>query len=190
MLSFRTRHADLPLAYARAVFGRLLYAALIVALIALAAALVAAVAPRALGYGTFAVHGGSMGESIPNGSLVYTRSLPAGDVKIGDVILVREESAALPKVHRVVAIYPEGDHVAVRTKGDANQTLDPDLYVLPDRVATPTRTVPYLGYLLGLVVTPLGGSLLVALPTTLLCLFALRAIWAPQRRTTPEPGVP
>jgi len=190
VLSSKVSRADLPLAAAWVLLRRLLYAGFVLALVALAAALAVAATPRLFGYGTLAVHGGSMGDSIPNGSLVFTRWIPDEDVEIRDVILVREESAASPRIHRVVAIYPEGGQVAVRTRGDANKTPDPNLYVLPDRVATPVRTVPYLGYLVGLVVTPLGWGLLVALPATLLGLFALRAIWAPQRRTTAEPGVP
>ena len=190
MLSSNAWRTSLALAAAWAVARRLLYAGFVLALVALAAALAVAVAPRLFGYGTLAVHGGSMGASTPNGSLVFSRWIPDEHVEIGDVILVREESAALPKVHRVLEINPQGGRVAVRTRGDANKTPDPNLYVLPDRVATPARTVPYLGYLVGLVVTPLGWGLLVALPATLLGLFALRAIWAPQRRTTAEPGVP
>ena len=189
MLSSKVSRADLPLAAAWVLLRRLLYGAFVLALVALAAALAVAAAPRLFGYGTLAVHGGSMGDSIPNGSLVFTRWIPDEDVEIRDVILVREESAASPRIHRVVAIYPEGGQVAVRTRGDANKTPDPNLYVLPDRVATPVRTVPYLGYLVGLVVTPLGWGLLVALPATLLCLFALRAIWAPQHSATAEPHV-
>ena len=189
MLSSKVSRADLPLAAAWVLPRRLLYGAFVVALVALAAALTVAVAPRLFGYGTLAVHGGSMGDSMPNGSLVFTHWIPDEDVEIGDVILVREESAALPRIHRVVEINPEGGQVVIRTKGDANETPDPNLYVLPERVPTPVRTVPYLGYLVGLVVTPVGWALLVALPATLLGLFALRAIWAPQRRTTAEPHV-
>jgi len=70
-----------------------------------------------------------------------------------------------------------GDRIVVRTKGDANQTEDPQPYVLADRVLTPARHLPYLGYLVGFVTTRLGWILLSALPAAFLCLFALRLIW-------------
>ena len=165
---------------AAAILRRLLYAAFICALLALAAALAVAVVPRLFGYGTLVVHGGSMGERIPNGSLVFARWIPAEKVKVGDVILVREETAgdpARPKIHRVVWLEQNEGQVLVRTKGDTNETVDPHLYVLPSRVATPAHTVPDLGYVIGFVQTPLGWALAVMLPATLLCAATLRDIW-------------
>ena len=166
---------------AAAILRRLLYAAFICALLALATALAVAVVPRLFGYGTLVVHGGSMGERIPNGSLVFARWIPAEKVKVGDVILVREETAgdpARPKIHRVVWLEQNEGQVLVRTKGDTNETVDPRLHVLPSHLATPARTVPYLGYAIGFVQTPLGWVLLVLLPATLLSILTLRSVWA------------
>ena len=169
--------------YAARLVRRFLYAAVAIALMAAALALAAVVAPSALGYSTITVHGGSMTGSIPNGSLVVARWLPAENVKLRDVILVREDSGggpSVPRLHRIVTRYQDGGQVIVRTKGDANHTVDPQPYVLPGRVLTPTYRVPYLGYLAAFVVTPLGWLLTVALPATLLCAAVLGAIWLPQ----------
>ena len=163
---------------------RLLYAALLIALVALAAVLALAVAPRLFGYGTLVVHGGSMGETIPTGSLVFTRWLPAENVRIGDVILFQEQTEtgrARPKLHRVVSLEKSDGQVIVRTKGDANDSPDPLPYVLSDRVLTPVYHLPYLGYLVGYVATPLGWAVLIALPGSVLCLAALRGIWVPDK---------
>ena len=128
-----------------------------------------------------------MDPALPVGSLVLARQIPADRVGVGDVILVREESSeglSIPKIHRVVWLGRDGDRVLARTKGDANATEDPRVYVLPDRVLTPAHTVPYLGYVVAYVRTPLGWMLLVVLPATYLCMVALRGIWA----TEGEPG--
>lgn len=168
-----------------------MYGAIVLALLALAVVLGAAALSRLFGYHTLVVQGGSMGHSIPTGSLVYARWIGAEDVELGDVILVQEDSAsgpAHPKLHRVVSLEREGGQILVQTKGDVNETVDPKVYILPHRVLTPAWTLPYLGFLVGFVVTPLGWALLVALPSTAVCLSTLRGIWAPAREPSAEAG--
>src|SRR5712691_10207969 len=102
---------------------RLLYGVFVIALAALLGALSLVAVPRVVGYGTLIVQGGSMGESIPIGSLVFTQSLAAESVEPGDVILVREQNEsgeATPKLHRVISLERRDAHVVVWTKGDAN----------------------------------------------------------------------
>lgn len=180
MLSFKLSRVDLALIAAWVFVRRLPYVVVLVVLIALAGALSVAALPRLFGYGTLVVHGGSMADTYPNGSLVISRWTAAEEVQLGDVIVVQEETddgPTHPKIHRVVSLDNEGDQILVRTKGDANQTPDPKLYILPDRVLTPAHMLPYLGYLVGFAVTPLGWVFLVALPAALLCVVTLRAIW-------------
>jgi signal peptidase I len=151
-----------------------------VALALLALVLAAAAGSRALGYGALAVAGGSMGDSIPNGSLVFGRWVTADELEAGDVVLIqeqREDGPAAPRMHRIVALQDEGGNTVVRTKGDANDAADPTPYVLPERVLTPAYRLPYLGFLLALVSTTAGWLLLIALPGAGLCLFTLRSIW-------------
>ncbi len=191
MLSSRVWPAGLTAAAAASLLRRLLYGVLVLALLALATVLGVAALSRLFGYHTLVVQGGSMGHSIPSGTLVYGRWMGAGDVELGDVILVQEETdsgPARPKLHRVVSLEREGSQILVQTKGDLNESVDPKVYILPDRVLTPAYTLPYLGYLVGFVATPLGWALLVALPATAVCLFTLRGIWAPARETAAEAG--
>jgi signal peptidase len=163
----------------------------VIALVAIAAALSVAVVPRLFGYSTLLVEGGSMGESIPNGGLVFARWVAAEDLELGDVLVIQEEtddSPTRPKIHRIVSLDEEDGNILARTKGDANDTADPNLYVLPDDVLTPAYTVPYLGYLASFALTPLGWLVLVALPAALVCLYTLRAIWSPGQDTAAEHG--
>lgn len=180
MLSSKAARADLPLATPWALLRRLLYGASLAALLALAGALSVAALPRLLGYGTLVVNGGSMSEAYPNGSLVIARWTAAEDVELGDVIVVQEETddgPARPKIHRVVSLDEEGGRVLAQTRGDANRTPDPELYILPERVLTPVRSLPYLGFVVGFTATPLGWLVLVFLPASALCLAILRRIW-------------
>ena len=190
MLSLRIAPSRLPLAKVSHLLRRLGYVAFLVSLVALIAALGAAVLPRLAGYGTLVVRGGSMGEAYPTGSLVVSRSMAAKEVRVGDAILVGEENAAgksLPTLHRVVSLSQQGDQIVVQTKGDANETADPNLYVLNGRVATPVYTLPYLGYLLGFVLTQLGWVLVVAIPATILSLLMLRSIWSDEEGSSTTP---
>ena len=170
--------------------SRLLYAGLALGLIAISAALAVAVVPRFLGYGTVAISGGSMEQSIPTGSLIIARWLPDEQVRVGQVIVAKEPGRAAI-AHRVVSLQKDGGNVLVQTKGDANPTPDPRPYVLPPRVLTPEHVIPYLGYLVLFVKTPLGLTFLVTLPATALCLYLLRRIWSagpPANETTLRGG--
>ncbi len=132
-----------------------------------------------------------MGESIPSGSLVMARWIPGGQVAVGDVILIQEagdEGPAVPKIHRIVSLEHDGANIIARTKGDANQTADPKVYVLPDRVLTPVYHIQYLGFLVAFVSTSNGWVLIVALPGTALCLLTVRSIWLPERRPAQKPA--
>ena len=173
--------------------GILARAAAIGSLVALALALAAAVIPVAFGFHPVVVRGGSMGRSIPNGSLVMARWVPANEVRIGDVILIQEQrdtGRAIPKIHRVVSLQPDGGNFLARTRGDANASADPNLYVLPNRVLAPAYHLEYLGFLVGFVTTTLGWLVFIALPATLVCLFTLRSIWLPKPRTLPAAAQP
>jgi signal peptidase I len=180
VLSSKTLQTGLPLARVGGLLRWLAYGAFVIFLVALASALAAAVVPRAFGYSTLVVQGGSMGDSIPNGSLVIARRTAAEQVRVGDAIVVQEETdnePSRPKLHRIVSLDEEGGQTFVTTKGDANQTADPNEYILPDRVLTPALTVPHLGYLAGFAMTPLGWVFLVLLPATVLAAITLRGIW-------------
>ena len=173
-----SRRGDTPAtALVVSLLARLLYAGLMLGLLAISAALAVAVVPRFLGYGTVAINGSSMGASIPASSLIIASWVPDEQVRVGQVIVVAEPGRAAV-AHRVVSLQEDGGKFLVRTKGDANATPDPQLYVLPQRVLTPAHIIPNLGYLVLYVKTPLGLTFLVTLPATLLCLYLLRRIWS------------
>ena len=128
-----------------------------------------------------------MGDSLPGGSLAITRWVPAGEVKPGDVIVVSHADTT-PKIHRVVSIEEEDGAFVVETKGDANRASDPGYTVLNDRVPVHAYTIPYLGYAADFLRTPLGWTLFVLIPISVLCFLTLRDIWLGDGKPRPVSG--
>lgn len=100
--------------------------------------------PAALGYERYVIGGGSMGGSVPRGSIAYEERVPVGALRVGDVITYTPPGHAGPVTHRVVSIRPGG---VLRTKGDANAAPDPWTFTLPAREQAVLRFhVPLAGY--------------------------------------------
>jgi signal peptidase len=125
---------------------------------------------------------GSMTPTFPTDSLLLTRTVPASQVVVGDIVTV-QRSGELPITHRVVS-------VTALTSGDARLTLKGD----DNRTAD---VKPYFVRSVGLVVGGVrwGGSVFAALRSTLglagLTVFAtLVVLWAWWPTSTkPNPGV-
>ena len=145
------------------------------------------VVPSLLGYPAVTVQGGSMGDSLPRGSVAITRWVPADEVEAGDVIVIkRADTTAV--IHRVVTIEEQDGAFVVETKGDTNPASDPGYTVLTGRVAVQTYTIPYVGYAADFLRTPLGWTLFVLLPISVLCLRTLRDIWRGDDKAAPVSG--
>lgn len=101
----------------------------------------------------FVLTGGSMGDTYPAGSAVVAENVTPDQLRVGQVITFKETLAGKYVTHRIVALKtlprtkddgtvvldaagrPISDHY-VQTKGDGNQTPDPNL--------TPVEQVRYL----------------------------------------------
>lgn len=177
-LSGRSGAVDPPSSdTSRGAIARMLaYRALLAGLGFFAFLMAIAVVPSFVGYPTLSVEGGSMGSSLPRGSIAITRWVPAEEVQLNYVIVIKG-AAQRAKIHRVVSVEERDGQVVVQTKGDANASVDPGERVLEGRVAVHTYTIPYLGYGADFARTPLGWTLLVLLPAFALALLTLRDIW-------------
>jgi len=153
------------------------YAGLLAALVIFSLLLTSVAIPGLLGYPALAVHGGSMGDSLPRGSVAIARWVEPAEVQLGYVILAEADGQTQPRIHRVVSVDEENGQIVVQTKGDANQTADPGSYVLNGRVAVHTYTIPLLGYIINFLGTPTGWLLLIALPAAFISLITLRDLW-------------
>jgi len=147
-----------------------------------------AVAPRILGYQTLTMLTGSMSPLIGPGDVVVTAPIPAGNVKVGDIITYRipvEDHRV--ETHRVVDVMRNADGaITVQTKGDANNGLDPWLATLDGNVAyKEVASIPYLGNVIRMLREPIVMSVLMYGAPGVLVTGLLISIW----RRTPESAV-
>jgi signal peptidase len=138
------------------------------------------------GYRPVAVYSGSMRPTIPVGGLAVDRTIPAKNVRVGDVITFNDPYVKGRMVtHRVVAIIPTPRGPAYRTKGDANPDRDPWTIRLNGQVGRVSFSVPYAGYVLVYTHTREVRSVLLCLASILVLFALLRRIW---RKETVAPA--
>lgn len=90
------------------------------------------------------VRSGSMQPAIATGALALSRTVSAHDLAVGDIVSVKTLDGTRV-THRVVEIQHQEDVSLLTLKGDANGSVDDEVY----SVASAERVVldvPYLGY--------------------------------------------
>ncbi|MDQ0689931.1 signal peptidase I [Arthrobacter sp. W4I7] len=145
-----------------------------------------AVGPRVLGYQTSTMLTGSMAPLINPGDVVVTVPTLVADIRVGDVITYRipvEDQRV--ETHRVAEILTNTDgSAAVRTKGDANDGVDP--WTASFQGATVDKqvlTIPYVGQAIRALRQPVVLNTLMYGAPAVLLIGLLASIW----RRDPEP---
>lgn len=135
--------------------------------------------PAALGLQRYVIVGGSMTGTIDKGSVVYAKTVPIAQLKVGDIVTFVPPGLAEPVTHRIVAIATAQDRTLVfQTKGDFNTAGDPwQSAFLQDSVARYSFHVPYVGYLLGLLAIRAVRMVVIGLPALLIAMFLLGGLW-------------
>lgn len=121
---------------------------------------------------TLIVTSGSMSPEIEVGDLLVATRAQPHDVEIGQVMTVASERTGGLVTHRVVDVLDIGDEFVFQMKGDANDAVDAEEYIVArgDNVLLPRITIPGAGR----VVTTLGNPIVsIPLLLSLLCLCAL-----------------
>ena len=125
-----------------------------------------------LGGTTLIIAGGSMEPAIPKGAYVLAVATAFEDLRVGDVVTVREGTKA-PVTHRIVrfADLPSssGPVHHVELKGDANAAPDPVLVPASAILGRVELSLPFAGYLAALLASPLGLVGFLACCVTILC---------------------
>lgn len=148
-----------------------------------------ALGPHVLGYRTSTMLTGSMAPVIMPGDVVVTAPRPAADIQVGDVI-----SYQIPiedhrvETHRVTEVNHEKDgSIAIRTKGDANDNVDPWTAVLQeDTVWEMQAVVPKLGTVIRAMRSPIVSNGLKWVAVAGLILLGLTSIWSRSDDEDPE----
>ena len=135
--------------------------------------------PRLLGWQLQVVLSGSMAPALPAGSVSFVEPVDPQSLGIGDVLvfqLPRDPSQQVS--HRIVEIRGQGEAREFHTKGDANNAPD-DYWVPASNVQGTVRwAIPYLGYVVPYVRTPLGYVLLIVIPAMIIIVGEARRIRA------------
>lgn len=110
------------------------------------------------------VKSGSMGELLPVGGVCFVNTYSAyDDITVGDVISFRISDDMLV-THRAVKITEEG----IITKGDENNTYDPEPVTRENYIGETVFALPYIGRLLGFFHSLKGKIILAAVGAVLL----------------------
>jgi signal peptidase len=146
-----------------------------------------AAAPGFLGLHSVVVAGGSMTPTIPLGSVAISRTISIDDVNRGDIVVFVPPGGHVRVMHRVVQMKRRGQILMVRTKGDANDFVDPHRVQMKGTGEEVVAHIPYVGYVLHWIhMVPLMALviplLLLALTQPLINLIRLRG-----RRQTARP---
>jgi signal peptidase len=149
-----------------------------------------AIGPRVLGYQTSTMLTGSMAPLINPGDVVVTVPTPITDIKVGDIITyhIPVEDQRV-ETHRITEITATADGgVAVQTKGDANNGIDPWIATLQGKtVDKQIATIPYVGNAIRALREPMVMNILMYGAPAILVIGMLASIWTKNPdRTAPE----
>jgi len=93
-----------------------------------------------------AVESNSMVPTFQRGDILVLQGVKAEELKVGDIIVFSPEGQAVPVVHRIIEINPDG---TFQTKGDANtRQLSFEIRIRPDQIrGKEILILPYLGWI-------------------------------------------
>jgi signal peptidase len=135
-----------------------------------------------LGWRVDCVLSGSMEPELSTGSLAITRPVESESVEVGDVITFHDNSQSnILITHRVTRIW-DNDPVYYQTKGDACQKDDPFIVTSKNLVGKVCYDLPFAGYFIYFLKTPVGFFVSIVLPTSILLVIYIRSIWKEIRK--------
>ena len=115
---------------------------------------VAGTAVMFFGYTFLIFRSGSMGPDIPTGSVALARTTPVAELEPGDVVSVVAANGARV-THRLVSATVRGDEGSLILQGDTNATPDAEIYQVSEAERS-IASVPYLGYVVTVLLSPAG----------------------------------
>jgi len=125
-------------------------------------------APRFTGLTLLVVLSQSMEPAISIGDMVVVTPVDPKDVAVGDIITFRPpdpREADNAVTHRVIDIRRSGLWPSFRTMGDASNAPDQEWLPASHLIGRVRFHVPFLGYAVSFLRTPLGFVLLLVVPT-------------------------
>lgn len=122
------------------------------------------------------VKSGSMEPAIRTGGIVFIRS--AASYGVGDIITFgKDTKTQIPTTHRIIEETGSGRNKIFTTKGDANDSIDPEGVRADTVIGKVLFTIPYAGFVLDFAKKPIGFALLVGIPALIIIFEELLNIW-------------
>lgn len=131
--------------------------------------------PSILGYMPMSIMSGSMRPVLEVGDMIICKKANVEDIKTDDVITYRAENSILI-THRVIDTLEIDGRLVFRTQGDANDLEDDKLVVADQIVGEMLFSVPYGGYIVNFLRSPIGFMLLIAIPLIIIIFGEVRSI--------------
>lgn len=128
------------------------------------------------GHRTLVVMSGSMEPAIGTGDVAIVRTIAPADASVGDVVTFRDPTRGRQLVtHRAVYIRDMGSVYAFATKGDQNSSIEEWTVNQDGAIGRLQGRVPFVGYVLNWLASPLVRAAMIAGAFILLGLVAMRA---------------
>lgn len=126
---------------------------------------------------SYVITSGSMEPTIMTGSLVLTRGIDPSSIQKDDVITFTQPTDNENiVVHRVIE-KTGGDVFSFQTKGDNNDAVD-QWTVMPGHIkGNVAFSIPYIGYIISWLKTPLGFAIGMGIPALLLVALQIKKIF-------------
>ncbi len=122
-----------------------------------------------LGYKFLVVRSGSMEPAMKTGSLLLIKSNENNEYQEGDIVTFGPVSDAKMLItHRISKVEGKNGELVYTTKGDANDGPDPRKLREEQILGKFFLAIPLIGYVVGFTQTPLGVTLLIVIPATIL----------------------
>ena len=126
--------------------------------------------PEIFNYKMYYVNSGSMSPTINIGSLILVEKKENTSIDIQDVVTFRTSNKTVV-THRLVGVADNGNYL---TRGDANTSNDPMTLNKDSIIGKVVCSLPYVGFLMSVLKTPLGmAGLIISIITIILTFYLL-----------------
>jgi signal peptidase I len=117
-------------------------------------------------YKVFTVQSGSMEPKIHTGSLIIVKFMD--DYFVGDIVTRRTDDPKVTVTHRIYSKEEIDGQTAFKTKGDANDVPDEEMFIKKAIVGKEFLAIPYIGYPISYAKTIPGLILLIIIPAVII----------------------
>jgi len=130
-------------------------------IVALAVALAVGLGLRAFDLTVLVDYTDSMRPAIAAGDMVVDETVPARELRPGQIVAIAEPGAGDRLItHRVVSATTEGGHITIITRGDANDASERWVLAADAPVKRMVARIPWIGHVVAWLASPLLRSML------------------------------